>query len=78
MYSLRILNISNNQIGDLPNDNNIWLCHQLIELDVSHNALTYLPSAMFQLRSLQRAYAGRNKKKQNPFAIVLLCINFSS
>jgi hypothetical protein len=59
MYSLRILNISNNQLGELPNDNSVWLCHQLIELDVSHNALTFLPSALFQLRSLQRAYAGR-------------------
>jgi len=59
MYSLRILNVSNNQLGDLPTDSNIWLCHQLIELDVSYNALTSLPSAIFQLRSLQRAYAGR-------------------
>jgi Leucine-rich repeat (LRR) protein len=61
MHSLRILNISNNQLGDLPNENHVWFCHQLIELDVSHNALTFLPSAMFQLRSLQRAYAGRIK-----------------
>lgn len=67
MYSLRILNVSNNQIGDLPHDNNIWLCHQLIELDVSHNALTSLPSAMFQIRSLQRAYAGRNEYFQNRY-----------
>jgi ankyrin repeat protein len=59
MYSLRILNVSNNQLGELPNDNSIWLCHQLIELDVSHNALTFLPASMFQLRSLQRAYAGK-------------------
>ena len=60
MYSLRILNISNNQLGELPNDAQTWLCHQLVELDVSHNALTYFPSAMFQLRSLQQAYAGRD------------------
>ena len=60
MYSLRILNISNNQLGELPNDAQTWLCHQLVELDVSHNALTCLPSAMFHLRSLQRAYAGRD------------------
>lgn len=59
MYSLRILNVSNNQLGELPNESNVWLCHQLTELDVSHNALTALPSAMFQLRSLQRAYAGK-------------------
>jgi len=58
MYSLRILNISNNQLSELPTDNQIWLCHQLIEFDVSHNALTSLPAALFQLRSLQRAYAG--------------------
>jgi Leucine-rich repeat (LRR) protein len=58
MYSLRILNVSNNQLGDLPQDAGVWLCQQLIELDVSHNALCSLPSAMFELRSLQRAYAG--------------------
>ncbi|CAF1166877.1 unnamed protein product [Adineta steineri] len=66
MYSLRILNVSNNQLGELPNDNNVWLCHQLVELDVSHNALTCLPSAMFQLRSLQRAYAAHNQLQYLP------------
>ena len=58
LSSVRILNVSNNQLGELPNDSQVWSCHQLIELDVSHNALTALPAAMFQLRSLQRAYAG--------------------
>lgn len=62
MYSLRILNVSNNRLGELPTDIHIWQCHQLTELDASHNALTSLPSAMFQLRSLQRAYAGRLKE----------------
>ncbi|CAF3755076.1 unnamed protein product [Rotaria magnacalcarata] len=66
MYSLRILNVSNNQLGELPNDSNVWLCHQLTELDVSHNALTYLPSTMFQLRSLQRAYAAHNQLQYLP------------
>ena len=63
MYSLRILNVSNNQLGELPADPAVWLCHQLVELDVSHNALTSLPPAMFQLRSLQRAYAGRRQQR---------------
>ena len=63
MYSLRILNVSNNQLGELPTDPAVWLCHQLVELEVSHNALTSLPPAMFQLRSLQRAYAGRCEER---------------
>lgn len=60
LNSLRILNVSNNQLGELPNESHLWTCHQLIELDVSHNALTLLPGAVFQLRSLQRAYAGNS------------------
>ncbi|UJR21883.1 hypothetical protein I4U23_024955 [Adineta vaga] len=69
MYSLRILNVSNNQLGELPNGNNVWLCHQLVELDVSHNALTCLPPAMFQIRSLQRAYAAHNQLQYLPVEI---------
>ncbi|CAF0966116.1 unnamed protein product, partial [Didymodactylos carnosus] len=66
LQSLKILNLSNNLLSELPNESasttsQIWACHQLIELDLSYNSLRFLPSSVFYLKALQRLYIAHNQ-----------------
>ncbi|KAM8973798.1 leucine-rich repeat serine/threonine-protein kinase 1 isoform 2-T2 [Pelodytes ibericus] len=62
LLNLQKLNISDNQLCDLPNvqSSDEIICTRLLEIDVSNNKLTCLPPGFLHLSRLQRLCASRN------------------
>ncbi|KAE8618357.1 hypothetical protein XENTR_v10009362 [Xenopus tropicalis] len=62
LLNLQKLNISDNQLCDLPSvqSSEEIICSKLLEVDVSNNKLTSLPSAFLHLSRLQRLCASKN------------------
>ncbi|KAM9311121.1 leucine-rich repeat serine/threonine-protein kinase 1 [Gastrophryne carolinensis] len=62
LLNLQKLNLSDNQLGDLPNVQSFdeIICSRLLEIDVSNNKLTYLPLGLLHLSQLQKLLASKN------------------
>ena len=71
LKNVQKINISYNKITSLPSSVNLpstgrsnidsWTCPQLMELNISKNELTHLPTCLWELPSLKRFICSRNK-----------------
>ena len=57
---LQVLDVSHNDLIEIPDGSSAWRCKNLETLDLSHNKLTTLPLAIWKLPHLKYLYAQNN------------------
>lgn len=62
LINLKKLNLSNNQLGELPcvQSSDEIICSRLLEIDISSNKLSHLPPGFLHLSKLQKLTASKN------------------
>lgn len=57
---LQVLDVSHNDLIEIPDGSSAWRCKNLETLDLSHNKLTTLPLAIWKLPHMKYLYAQNN------------------
>jgi Leucine-rich repeat (LRR) protein len=75
--SLRVLSLSNNELSSFASNCLSSLAASLVELDLSDNQLTSLPSGISRLTRLRRLLLASNRLVRMPAALPSSCIELS-
>jgi Leucine-rich repeat (LRR) protein len=75
--SLRVLSLSNNELSSFASNCLASLAASLVELDLSDNQLTSLPSGISRLTRLRRLLLASNRLARMPGALPASCVELS-